>query len=271
MTLQLLICTVDDRIQSVPQLLIEAVPGVSYLVSWQHRDGYVPCALPRALKRDDVQVAVVEGQGLSRNRNNCLRLATGDICLIADDDCRYTRERLLSVVDTFTAHPDVAIATFKAQNDVAPKLYPDYSFDLARPARKYYVTSFEIAFRRAMMPVGLCFNENFGLGSGVFDCGEESMFIHDALQAGLTCRFFPTVVVEHLGPTTQSTHASDPGVLMARGAYIYKAHRRSVLFRAIAVAWRLRRTKGIPFNYALEYTIKGFSKMQEIESLGKKP
>ena len=270
MTLQLLICTLDDRIQSVPQLLIEPVPGISYLVSWQHRDGYVPCELPQALKRHDVEVAIIDGKGLSRNRNNCLKMATGDICLIADDDCLYTRERLQSVIDTFTAHPDVAIATFKAQNDVAPKVYPGYSFSLAQPARKYYVTSFEIAFRRSMMPAGLRFDENFGLGSGVFDCGEESVFIHDALRAGLSCRFFPTVVVEHLGPTTQSTHAADPGVLMARGAYIYKAHRRSVIFRALAVAWRLRRAKGIPFNYALEYTIKGFSKMQEIESRSKR-
>ena len=220
MTLQLLICTLDDRIQSVPQLLIEPVPGISYLVSWQHRDGYVPCELPQALKRHDVEVAIIDGKGLSRNRNNCLKMATGDICLIADDDCLYTRERLQSVIDTFTAHPDVAIATFKAQNDVAPKVYPGYSFSLAQPARKYYVTSFEIAFRRSMMPAGLRFDENFGLGSGVFDCGEESVFIHDALRAGLSCRFFPTVVVEHLGPTTQSTHAADPGVLMARGAYI---------------------------------------------------
>ncbi len=265
MTLQLLIATLDDRIKSIPDLLLEPLPDVSYLVSWQQSEGYEPCPVPAALKRDDVKLATMQGVGLSRNRNNCLDLATGDICLIADDDCRYTASGLQEIVKQFQSHPDVAVATFKARNEEACKRYPDVSFDLSKPARKYYVTSCEIAVRREAVAGKVKFNERFGLGSGVFDCGEESIFIHDALQAGLKCTFFPIEVVEQLGATTDTTHAAEPRVLMARGAIMYKTHSHCMLFRAIAVAWRLRRNKGIPFNYALEHTIKGYSLMQALE------
>ena len=50
---------------------------------------------------------------MSRNRNNCLRHATADLCLIGDDDCRYTHEQLQAVINTFEQNPNVDIATFQ--------------------------------------------------------------------------------------------------------------------------------------------------------------
>ena len=88
MTLQLLICTIDGGIQQVAQLVLPPAPDISYVVSWQHSSPDDERTLPVALVRDDIQVYHLEGRGLSRNRNNCLRHATGDICLICDDDCR---------------------------------------------------------------------------------------------------------------------------------------------------------------------------------------
>ena len=93
MKLELLICTLDERIARVPDILLPARPDISYLVSMQYTDpkflGHVPDMLRQ---RPDVRLIFLEGKGLSRNRNHCLDATTGDLALIVDDDCRYREE-----------------------------------------------------------------------------------------------------------------------------------------------------------------------------------
>lgn len=42
MTLQLLICTFNDGIKRIPDLLLPPIDGVEYLVSWQQADDFTP-------------------------------------------------------------------------------------------------------------------------------------------------------------------------------------------------------------------------------------
>lgn len=268
MTLQLLICTYNDGIKQLPAMLLPPLAGVSYLVSWQQAAGYVPCAPPQELDRDDVSVFPLEGLGLSRNRNNCLLHATGDVCLICDDDCRYTPEGLAAVVKAFEAYPEVDIMTFKLFNRAEPKTYPRYSFDLRdmTKVKNYFITSVEIAFRRVAVQNKLLFDERFGLGSGVFHAGEEAMFIDEALRLGLSCFFFPIEVVEQIGCTTTTTRLLDEKVLMANGAVLYMTYRPTMFLRALLVAWRLKRGHHVPFLYGLRSILKGIVKMRQLLS-----
>ena len=72
MTLQLLICTFNDGIKRIPDLLLPPIDGVEYLVSWQQADDFTPHELPEEIAdRSDVEVTTLPGLGLSRNRNNC--------------------------------------------------------------------------------------------------------------------------------------------------------------------------------------------------------
>lgn len=104
MTLDVLISTIDRGIHSAARVPIEPIDGVRWIVSWQMTGDESP-ELPPELRRPDVLVDTTRERGLSRNRNNALRLATADICLIADDDVTYTREGLLAVIDAFERHP----------------------------------------------------------------------------------------------------------------------------------------------------------------------
>ncbi len=257
MTLQLLISTLDDGIDSVAQLLLPASTGISYLVSWQHADG-ARRALPAALERDDVQVLYMDGRGLSRNRNNCLRHATADVLLIVDDDCRYKAEWLQAIIDTFESHPQVDIAAFMMQSEAQPKQYPDHSFSLGESPRGYYVTSFELAIRRTSIQGRLQFNEHFGLGAPLFRCGEEELLVHNALQLGMDVRFFPITVVRHDHATTQSSRAGEPAVLRGRGAFLYAGgYRRSMLVRPFTIARQLHKAHGVPYWHAVRYMLEG--------------
>lgn len=261
MTLEILICTLDDGIAQIAPMLLPQHNGISYLVSWQHSDSK-ETSVPVELKRDDVKICHLQGRGLSRNRNNCLRHATADVCLIGDDDCRYTHDQLQAVIDTFDHNPDVDIATFQYSSEGYTKHYPTTSQDLSTFPKGYYLSSIEIAFRRQSVQGKVWFNENFGLGSEVFHCGEEKLFIHDALSAGLECHFYPITIVLDQQPTEYLNRSMDTGTLMAHGADLQIFHRYTKWLRAILKAWRLQRNEKVPLRYGLQYIIKGINYMK---------
>lgn len=265
MTLQLLICTFNDGIKRIPDLLLPPIDGVEYLVSWQQADDFTPHELPEEIAdRSDVEVTTLPGLGLSRNRNNCFLHASADICLICDDDCRYTPEGLRAVIHAFEQNPDLDIITFVAKNDSEQKFYPANSFNLKEKVRNYYVTSIEIAFRRLPVIERVKFNEHFGLGSDMFGAGEEAIFIADAIEADLNCQFFPTQIVEHLGPTTSVTRAGEASVLRSNGAILYHSYRATMWLRLPLLAWRAHRSANVPFTYALKHLYQGITQMRRL-------
>ena len=257
MTLQLLICTIDRGIDRVCDLVLSPASDISYLVSWQHSTADDDRTLPAPLVRDDVQVVHLEGRGLSRNRNNCLLHAEADLCLICDDDCRYTLDGLRTVITTFEQNPDTDLAAFMMQCPGMSKPYPTSICSLAKTPAGYYPSSVELAFRLEAVRDRLQFNEHFGLGAPLFHCCEEEIFVHDALSLGLQCRFYPLTIVEHDHPTTDASRATTPGVLMGKGAYLYIGYRPKMFFYPWPIAWRLHKQHGVSFGHGLRYLYKG--------------
>ena len=255
MTLEILIITIDDGINNIPAMLLEPCEGYNYLVSWQHSNGKNN-ALPEELKRGDVKVIDLDGCGISRNRNNCLRNATADVCLIADDDCRYTHEQLQTVIDTFVQNPDVDIATFRYSSKNNNKIYPTQRTDLTTPPKDYYVSSIELAFKRESVQNKLWFNELFGIGAPL-SCGEEELFVLSAIKCGLTCHFFPIDIVRHDDITHTFTNISSRSMLMARGAYIYIAHKPSSIARIFLNSYRLKKKYGVAFWHGVKSMFAG--------------
>lgn len=266
-TLQLLICTYNDGINRIPDLLLPPMHGVSYLVSWQRDSGFTPPPLPEGVAgRGDVEVHTLEGRGLSRNRNNCLLHATGDICLICDDDCRYTSEALHAVADTFDVNPEVDLISFVAKNSAGSKRYPTCRFNLRKKVHNFYVSSIEMAFRRTSVVGRVAFNERFGLGSDLFGAGEEAIFISDAIAAGLNCQYFPIQIVEHLGPTTSATRFAQEEVLRSNGAVLYRNFRSTMWLRLPLLAWRVSRRSVLTFSEVFRHLRDGIREMRRLSS-----
>ena len=165
LTLDILISTIDERLSQVPALLLPERPDVHYIVSIQHTGPLSLVNVPAPLTyRQDVTLAFLQGKGLSRNRNNALRLATGDICLIADDDNRYQSEYFDTIIETWKENPDADIITFQAES---------YKGELLHPYPVPYVCSQEITLRRESIISGsVFFDERFGLGSQHLCAGE---------------------------------------------------------------------------------------------------
>ena len=58
MTLEILICSINDGIGGVEKMLLARQEGLRYVVSWQQTDG-VAREVPKALCRDDVRVVTM--------------------------------------------------------------------------------------------------------------------------------------------------------------------------------------------------------------------
>ena len=264
LTLQLLISTIDGGIANVPHMLLAPTEGVGYVVTWQMTGGTRFDQCPQQLlMRSDVKLLTMHQRGLSRSRNHCIDHASADVCLVCDDDCRYTAAELRKVVEAFECDPELDMATF--QMTVAGKqpgiAYPQKATVLKpRLPKGYYLTSMELAFRlSAFKAHGLRFNAELGLGSPMLWCGEEELLLHQAITAGMKCEFFPSVIVDTATPTTGWARATLPQVIMGRGAFLGIVHPHTRHLRALKIALTLHRQHGVPILATLHHLLAGMA------------
>ena len=222
MALEVLISTIDDGIRDIPYMLLPERADVTYLVSWQENDAQRNLGLKEYLisaewsRRRDVRVFNMTGKGLSRNRNNALLHASGDILLFADDDCRYENEYFDEILSAYETHRDADIILFKSNLN---KSYPTKEMSLKRALRHrgYYVSSVEMTMRNNDGNKSLRFNEDFGLGSGMYIAGEEDVFLKDATRQGRRIVFVPKIIVDTPTNTTGS-QTNNPELIRAKRA-----------------------------------------------------
>lgn len=254
MTLDVLISTIDRAgIERVAAMGLPEVGGVRYVVSWQRPEGEVP----QALMRPDVTVSRLQGRGTSRNRNHAIDLSTADICLVADDDLRYTPAQLQAVIGAFEANPEVELATFR-YTGTDLRVYPDVETDISRRCPKgYSPVCIEIAFRREVAQ-RVRFNELTGPGDHTLQAAEDNFFILQAQRSGVRCRFFPITITHHEGLSTGCRPMS-PGVLKAQGAFIAVQYGITGPLRLVLFSWRARRSgRAASVWTALRHTTSGY-------------
>lgn len=253
MILEILICSFNNDIFNIK--LPEQQENVKYLISWQYTDSNYLQRNPEIANRNDVRIISLAGKGLSKNRNNALQHADGDICLISDADVHFYPECFNKILSVFAEHPKLDIATFQFDSSGNKKNYPTKITPLPCSVKKYYISSIEIAFRRTSVQNKIQFNELFGLGAPVLLYGEEEVFIVDALHANLSCSFFPICICRHDDITTGGKALSNPQSLMSKGAYFYKRFKLLCVPRLIWQAVKNRNSIG--FFHFLKWTLKG--------------
>lgn len=241
-----------EGIARVASMVMPPVPGVRYVVSWQNHGGL---PIPRELMRDDIIVSRYDSVGLSRNRNNALSHCSADIVLIADDDVILADGCFATVRNAFASYPDTDVMLFKAHRQV-PKTYPPESCRISLPLPKgYYMSTYEIAFRRKCFPA-LGFHALLGPGNSRYACGEDEYFVISAIRQGLECRFFNSYICSHPHLSTGDKEPT-PGVLRSYGLLITTVYPFTALLRLPLKAWRLSRAGGVSFPGALRHLLSG--------------
>lgn len=253
LTLDVAICTYGkDGLFRVAAMILPFQERVKYVVSWQeHRNAPIPESIS---DRPDVVVSRLDRSGLSNNRNNALRHCDSEIVLIADDDLEYSKHSFIGVIKAFEDNPKMDLATFRVKFP-KPKNYPSDGCRLGDPMPKgYFVTSMEIAFRRTSIG-NLEFNPNLGIGAPELLCGEEEIFVYEAIKRGLKCFHVGKEICCHPGVTSGNKVAG--GVLMGQGYVIRRLYPVTGLPRLILKAWRIRKKEAIGFPMALYHLLKG--------------
>ncbi len=244
MKINILIATIDQGLEKINKILLEQRDDVSYIVSHQvTKEEFQP--VPPDLQRSDVIISQIRGRGISRNRNNALDLADGDVALLADDDVRFTPENIKVIREAFMNYSRVDVACFKIATPDGEEEYKDYSPDefILNEANGHYISSLEIAFRLdKVRNKGIRFDERFGLGSPLIQYGEEAVFIHDCIQAGLVVRYIPRYVVEHpFMSMTKAMAEYAPAKNVFKGGYDARRYGWRAVPAAFYNTMRLRR------------------------------
>ena len=245
MTIDILICTINEGIQKVPSVLMPPMEGVRYVVCMQYTDEAALEKVPmKMMIRKDVKLYVHEGCGLSKNRNFALEWAEADIIVIADDDNRYQPEYIERIRNAYAANPDADIICFAAESyEGKPmKVYPQAKMPYTEAFKRgYYPTSMEITMKKG---VDVKFDERFGLGSKTLCAGEEAVFLKDCIDNGYNALFCPDVIVRSEFDTTGSHFADNKKMQMSKGAtFAYLFGKPNAIYRSVkeSLWWMLHK------------------------------
>ncbi len=199
LSIDVLISVKDTRIVRIKDALPEEIPGVRYYICYQYTDEKFLKLIPEELEKyQDVTLIKSQETGLSKSRNAMLEMATADLIYFIDDDTQILPYAIENIRKVFEQHPKVDIAFFQAQN-YAGKLLRDYS-----PKEKGIFTfrerlnssTNEMVCRREKIQGKLSFSTRFGLGSGLFVCYEQQIFLEEALRHHLKLRYFPLPIIK---------------------------------------------------------------------------
>lgn len=227
--LSVLISTIDDRITSVPSMLLPPDERVRYIVMWQHPHS-ISVEAKKAnllLEREDVLNLRMSETGLAKSRNAAICASQTPIVLIADDDVTYKPNAFDKILQAFDENPDCDVLCFRAEDREGNPLkpYADEALDYELRPRGYAASSIEIAFRKHYkIPE---FDTRFGLGSQELVCGEEDVFLHECMMRKLKVRFVPITICSTNGDTTSTRMARHPKYIKSKGAALRYVHGRS--------------------------------------------
>lgn len=271
LNIYILISTIGNRIQRVPEILLAPRRDLTYIVSWQTGGSQ---ALPGTLQeREDVKISTINSRGLSLNRNNAIRFAqeiidnaqvgtdntrdnadntrlaltnrTNCLMILADDDVRFQSEWLDNLKTLAKTDKDTDLFVLQALTMDARPLhyYPDKPFVYPRVPRGFYFNSMGMVMRTGRpWPT---FDSRFGLGAPRLKMGEEDIFIHDCHNKGLKICYYPQPLLMTAAITTSSAYNSDSALQMSKGAVLTLLHGRflalpRILLTAIKMRNRVR-------------------------------
>ncbi|MFT4244723.1 MAG: glycosyltransferase family 2 protein [Candidatus Woesearchaeota archaeon] len=197
MKISVLVTTMNNGIERVLKELVPQLVNCEIIISHQITDKTIK-PLTKIPKK--VVYTYMHNKGLSKNRNNALKYATGDICVICDDDLNYVKGFNETILRAYEKNKNADIITFNAINE---KGTLHSKFSKKKRVFKHTnitilsITSWMITFKRkSALKHKLFFDEKYGLGTKIC-VGEENIFLKDALDKQMRVIHYQKPIVIH--------------------------------------------------------------------------
>lgn len=184
MTVEVLLsCMHRNSVEEVMELVNRTnIKGACVVVS--------QCDREEIVQHGQVKIIFTKERGLSRSRNMAIRNATGDICLICDDDEVLDDNYMEMIKAEYSFDKSDFICFYIqriAQSCPTKKIKLNFK-------NFWRIASVEISFKRESIQANaIIFDER--LGSGVSNCGgEENKFLLECLKHRLKGFYVPTTI-----------------------------------------------------------------------------
>lgn len=171
----------------------------------------------RNCENGEISVTYVETKerGLSRSRNEAIGRASGDVCILCDNDVEYVKDYDLMIRNAFFEHDDADIIVFFIKRP--EREHPIFD----KPRRMGYLSvlkifSPEIAFRRNSVK-DIAFNEMFGAGAKYY-MGEENLFLYECLRKHKKIVYVPKMIAMVRNEESTWFKGYDREFFVSRGA-----------------------------------------------------
>lgn len=158
-------------------------------------------------------------RGVGLSRNTALMRAAGDVCLFSDDDLIYRDGYEEKLNKVFAAFPDADVVVFNIQSVGGIKT----RYQILRPKRVRWFNfmrygAARIAVRRdSIYRSHIFFSVLFG-GGAQYSCGEDTIFLHDCLKAGMHIYAVPLTLADVDDSNSTWFRGYDDKFLADRGA-----------------------------------------------------
>lgn len=220
MKLELLVATMNNRIEHF-QEISQKNPELKVTLINQSKDSI-------QIESDQFTVKSFQEAGLSKSRNRALEYATGDVCVVCDDDVDFTSDFQTTIAKAYESLPDADLISFQIITPEGEpyKPYKNKPF-IHNKVSILRASSIEVTFKKKSIEKHqLSFDERFGLGSEIKG-GEENIFLADALRKGLKLYSYPAPIVIH--PKESSNKTIDSDFFFTKGAAMRRINGRQGL------------------------------------------
>lgn len=145
-----------------------------------------------------IQSLSMNEKGVGLSRNTALQRASADIVLFGDEDIVYEDDYARLVTEEFDKHPGADIILFNVKVSEKRRTYWNETEHAVHRWNCARYPAYSVAARREKLHEAcLCFHLWFG-GGAIFSNGEDSLFINDALKAGLKLYAVTTCIGEEV-------------------------------------------------------------------------
>lgn len=200
-------------------------------------------------------------RGIGLSRNTALMRATGDICLLADDDVVYNDDYESMILQAFRENPHADVIVFNVPSlnknrKGAPLIEKVSSINFFNFMR---YGAFNIAFKKeSINKANIFFSLLYG-GGAKYSAGEDTLFLYECLNRGLKVIASPKEIGKVKHEDSTWFYGFNEKYFLDKGVLYTNLSKRLSYFLILQFAIRKHRIyrENMKFFDAVKYMFKG--------------